>query len=318
MLFWGFSERYTECLHGRSEGNRRCWDDLTARWVDEWHHARGGICGSSACIAARNLASLNIAAWSSWKMVRRAHSPEYHCFMSMGDSQSWVLYKTLYWLWMARTPAQHKVTHGIKQGETILRFENWLLTKMTASVSWGVGIVDTGKFSFRCDASYSYFCITFRYLPVMGTREGIPCFLNALLDVVHGNIRLSTLRSTSARFQCLILTWYEGYFRPSGWHVAARIELIISEKTESMLWQGDERCFCSKHKHKLPENRAFWLSFRTCSMAQASCLCENGKIVLEPVAIVMRDCSNLWHLLKVQLVPYFMVLHDHGMDERSM
>lgn len=41
-------------------------------------------------------------------------------------------------------------------------------------------------------------------------------------------------------------------------------------------------------------------------------------MLLEPVAIVMRDCSNLWHLLKVQLIPYFVALHDHGMDERSM
>ena len=40
--------------------------------------------------------------------------------------------------------------------------------------------------------------------------------------------------------------------------------------------------------------------------------------MLEPVAVVVRDCSNLWHLLKVQLIPYFVGLHDHGMDERSM
>lgn len=63
---------------------------------------------------------------------------------------------------------------------------------------------------------------------------------------------------------------------------------------------------------------AFWLSSRTRSMAQASSLCENGKVVLEPIAIVMRNCSNLWHLLMMQLIPYFVALHDHGMDERSV
>lgn len=55
-----------------------------------------------------------------------------------------------------------------------------------------------------------------------------------------------------------------------------------------------------------------------CSMAQASRLCESGTNVLEPVAVVVRDCSSLWHLLKVQLIPYYVALHDHGMDERSM
>lgn len=68
-----------------------------------------------------------------------------------------------------------------------------------------MGIVDTGKFSFRSNALHSNFCMTFRYLTVMGTREEMSCSQNAILDLVHGNIRLSTLQSTSAHFQSVKL-----------------------------------------------------------------------------------------------------------------
>ena len=66
-----------------------------------------------------------------------------------------------------------------------------------------------------------------------------------------------------------------------------------------------------------PEHSAICIS-EMLLVAQASQLCETGRNVLEPVAVVMRNCSNLWHLLKVQLIPYFIALHDHGMDERSV
>jgi hypothetical protein len=51
---------------------------------------------------------------------------------------------------------------------------------------------------------------------------------------------------------------------------------------------------------------------------QATGLCAGGKTVLEPVAIITRDCSNMWHVLKVQLIPYYMGLRDHGMEDRRM
>lgn len=51
---------------------------------------------------------------------------------------------------------------------------------------------------------------------------------------------------------------------------------------------------------------------------QATRLCAGGKTVLEPVAVITRDCSNMWHVLKVQVIPYYMGLRDHGMEDRRM
>ena len=53
-------------------------------------------------------------------------------------------------------------------------------------------------------------------------------------------------------------------------------------------------------------------------MLQATRLCEGGKTVLEPVAVITRDCSNMWHVLKVQVIPYYMGLRDHGMEDTRM
>ena len=51
---------------------------------------------------------------------------------------------------------------------------------------------------------------------------------------------------------------------------------------------------------------------------QATRLCAGGKTVLEPVAVITRDCSNMWHVLKVQVIPYYMGLRDHDMEDRRM
>ena len=75
---------------------------------------------------------------------------------------------------------------------------------------------------------------------------------------------------------------------------------------------------CPMHNSNIHQSIVRYASQLMLLVAQASQLCESGRNVLEPVGVVMRNCSNLWHLLKVQLIPYFMALHDHGMDERSM
>ena len=54
------------------------------------------------------------------------------------------------------------------------------------------------------------------------------------------------------------------------------------------------------------------------SVLQAIRLCAGGKTVLDPVAVITRDCSNMWHVLKVQVIPYYMGLHDHGMEDTRM
>ena len=51
---------------------------------------------------------------------------------------------------------------------------------------------------------------------------------------------------------------------------------------------------------------------------QATRRCEGGKTVLEPVAVITRDCSNMWHVLKVQVIPYYIGLRDHGMEDTRM
>ena len=51
---------------------------------------------------------------------------------------------------------------------------------------------------------------------------------------------------------------------------------------------------------------------------QATRLCAGGKTVLEPVAVITQDCSNMWHVLKVQVIPYYMGLRDHGMEDRRV
>ena len=53
-------------------------------------------------------------------------------------------------------------------------------------------------------------------------------------------------------------------------------------------------------------------------MLQATRLCEGDKTVLEPVAVITRDCSNMWHVLKVQVIPYYMGLRDHNMEDTRM